>query len=90
MRTPLSLAEALTTFVLLAGGAVLAATLQRIATRRAPPDAPQIACMAGATVLYALNLLLRPGRLWGTVLIAAGLLLAGAAIAFFLRGGRRR
>lgn len=85
-----SIPTALITFVLLAGGAVLAATLQRMLTRRAPPDAPQIACMAGATVLYALNALLRPGRLWGSVLIGGGLVLAAAAIGFFLKRRPRR
>ena len=80
--------QALITFVLLAAGAVLAATLRRLAARRAPPEAPQIACMAGATVLYALNALLRPGRLAGSLLVGAGLLLAVAAIVISFR--RRR
>jgi hypothetical protein len=87
------LSTALISFVLLAAGAVLAATLQRIVTRRANADAPQLACMAGATLLYALNALLRPGRVVGSLLIGGGLLLAAAAIVFFLRarpGGRRR
>ena len=83
--------DALVTFVLLAGGAVLGATLRRIATRRAPADAPQIACMAGATVLYALNALLRPRPPWGALLVGGALVLAVAAIGFFLaRRPRRR
>lgn len=81
---------ALITFVAFAAGAVLAATLRRIVAGRAPADAPQTACMAGATLLYALNVLLRPGRLWGSVLIGGGLLLAVAAIAFFVRRRPRR
>ncbi len=82
--------SSLFTFVLLAAGAVLAATLRRIATRRGGPDAPQIACMAGATVLYALNALVRPGRLWGSLLVGGGLLLALAAVALLVRGRPRR
>ena len=82
--------RALLTLAVIAAGAVLAATLQRLATRRAPADAPQIACMAGATLLYALNALWRPGRAWGTALVGGGLLLAVAAIAFSLRRRPRR
>jgi 3-phosphoglycerate kinase len=84
--------DTLIAFVLLAAGAVLAATLRRLLERRAPPDAPQIACMAGATVLYAVNALLRPGRPWGAVLVGGGLALAVAAIGFFVarRPWRRR
>jgi hypothetical protein len=87
---PGGLSGALLSFVLLAAGAVLAATLQRIVTRRAAPDAPQVACMAGATLLYAVNALLHPGRLWGSVLVGAGLLLTAAAIVLFLRRRPRR
>ena len=87
----MTLATALLTFVAFAAGAVLAATLRRLAERRAPADAPQTACMAGATLLYALNVLLRPGRLWGSVLVGGGLVLALAAIGFFVaRRPRRR
>ena len=81
---------ALITFVALAAGAVLAATLRRLAAGRAPADAPQLACMAGATLLYALNVLLRPGRLWSSVLIGGGLALSLAAIVLFLRLRPRR
>jgi hypothetical protein len=90
MSGRMSLPVALMTFVALAAGAVLAATLRRLATGRAPADAPQIACMSGATLLYALNTLLRPGRLWGGVLVGGGLLLALAAIGFFIRARPRR
>ena len=88
----MTLATALLTFVAFAAGAVLAATLRRLAAGRAPADAPQIACMAGATLLYALNVLLRPGRLWGSVLVGGGLLLALGAVGFFVRArpGRKR
>ena len=86
----LPLWPALMAFVAFASGAVLAATLRRIAAGRAPADAPQLACMAGATLLYALNALLRPGRVWGMVLVGGGLLLAVAAIAFFIRARPRR
>lgn len=81
---------ALITFVAFAAGAVLAATVRRLASGRAPADAPQIACMAGATLLYALNVLLRPGRLWGSVLIGGGIALALAAIVFLWRTRPRR
>ena len=87
-RMPLS--TALLTFVAFAAGAVLAATLRRLVAGRAPADAPQTACMAAATLLYALNVLLRPGRLWGSLLIGGGLLCAVAAIGFFIRLRPRR
>ena len=90
MSEPTPLATALLTFVAFAAGAVLAATLRRLAARRAPADVPQIACMAGATLLYALNVLLRPGRVLGSILVGGGLLLAVAAIGFFLRSRPRR
>jgi hypothetical protein len=82
--------QALITFVVLASGALLGATVQRIATRRAAPDAPQVACMAAATLLYALNELLRPGRRWGAVLVGGGLLLALAAVVLFVLRRPRR
>ncbi|CAA9305384.1 MAG: hypothetical protein AVDCRST_MAG11-1121 [uncultured Gemmatimonadaceae bacterium] len=84
-RAPLPPATALLAFVAFAAGAVLAATVRRLVARRAPADAPQIACMAGATLLYALNVLVRPGRVWGSVLVGGGLLCAVAAIGFFLK-----
>ena len=90
MSGGLRLLQALFTFAILASGAVLAAAVQRIATRRAAPDTPQIACMAGATLLYALNALLAPGRAWGTALVSGGLLLAAAAIVLHLRARPRR
>ena len=69
---------------------MLAATLQRIVTRRAAPDAPQVACMAGATLLYSLNALLRPSRAWGYALVVGGLLLTAGAVAHFLLRRPRR
>ena len=89
MRAPLAPATALLAFVAFAAGAVLAATVRRLVARRAPADAPQIACMAGATLLYALNVLVRPGRVWGSVLVGGGLLCAVAAIGFFLKSRPR-
>ena len=90
MRAPLPPATALLAFVAFAAGAVLAATLRRLATGRAPADAPQIACMAAATLLYALNVVLRPGRAWGSALVGGGLLCAVAAIGFFVVRRPRR
>ena len=83
--------QALFTFVLLASGAMLAATLRRIAARRAPPDAPQTACMAAATMLYALNAALQPRRPIAMLLVGGGILFAMAAVVLFLRQrpGRR-
>ena len=77
--------DLLFSFVLVAAGALLVTALRRLLSPRAPADAPQIACMAGATLLYALNSLLQPGRLWSGVLVGGGLLLALAAIGFFIR-----
>jgi hypothetical protein len=76
--------QAVVTFALLASGALFAATVQRILTKRAARDAPQLACMAGATALYSLNALLRPARPWGAVLVLGGLLLALAAVVLFV------
>lgn len=90
MSGPLPLFTALMAFVAFASGAVLAATLRRLAARRAPADAPQLACMAGATLLYALNALLQPGRRAGSLLIGGGLALAVAAIVFAIRARPRR
>lgn len=90
MSGPLTLFAALMAFVAFASGAVLAATLRRLAAGRAPADAPQLACMAGATLLYALNALLQPGRRVGSLLIGGGLVLAVAAIVFAFRGRPRR
>ena len=90
MSGPLPLFTALMAFVAFASGAVLAATLRRLAAGRAARDAPQLACMAGATLLYALNALLRPGRGVGSLLIGGGLALAVAAIVFAFRARPRR
>jgi 3-phosphoglycerate kinase len=90
MSGPLPLFTAVMAFVAFAAGAVLAATLRRLAAGRAPADAPQLACMAGATLLYALNALLQPGRRVGSLLIGGGLLLAVAAIVFAFRARPRR
>ena len=90
MSGPLPLFTAVMAFVAFAAGAVLAAALRRLAAGRAPADAPQLACMAGATLLYALNALLQPGRRVGSLLIGGGLVLAVAAIAFAFRSRPRR
>lgn len=90
MSGPLPIFTAVMAFVAFAAGAVLAATLRRLAAGRAPADAPQLACMAGATLLYALNALLQPGRRVGSLLIGGGLVLAVAAIVFAVRARPRR